>query len=890
MAHVRTRCGTSLALLLLALAGGSGAFAQRAGSIVGRVADPGGAPYVGAEVSVADLGLRAQTGAQGRYRILGVPAGSHTVRVDYLSAAKATETVEVPAGASVELDFELQSYVEEIHVTASPLLEGQAAALNQQKNALNITNIVSADQIGRFPDPNAAEATQRVPAITLQRDQGEGRYVLVRGTEARLNSTMVDGERIPSPEADGRDIALDVIPADLLQAIEVSKALTPDMDGDAIGGAVNLVTKRAPESRRLSATAAMGFNDLTEDGIVNGNLALGERFGVDRKLGLLVVGSLYDTDRGSDNFEPEYDDGDLAVLELRDYVITRQRYGASMSLDHRTSDATTLFARYLWNEYRDTEIRRGFTNVVEDGALERQIKDRLQQSKIDSLTLGGDTQVGSSNLLEYRLAYNRSREETPDEVESVFVQEDVEFAPNVSPESIDPDDIQANPLNEDIDAYELDEITLSANEAEEKDVVGAMDFSHAFYRDATFSGSYKMGAKARFKEKEQNGDLFEFSPEEDYRLIDFLSGFTSQTPFLDGRYRLGPFADPPAIRRLLRQGVFEQGRDLEEDLADFTADEDTLAAYGMTELYFGENTMLLAGLRAENTETDYDAFELEVDEEGDPVALSPVAGGTDYTDLLPMVHLRYRLDDDTNLRAALTRTLARPNFIDLAPYQLILREDEEIERGNPDLDVTTAWNLDLMAERYFQPVGILSGGVFYKRLADNVFTFRSEEIFDGDTFDVTQKRNGEAAEILGGEIALLRRWPSGVGVFLNLTYADSEADSPGREPARLQGQSEQVGNFALSYERGRVSAQASLNYHDEFLLEIGDEPAADLYIDEQLQLDVSGTFRLDERFSISLSLNNLTDEPYRVYEGVQDRPIQEEYYSWWGTLGLKLDL
>ena len=149
-----------------------------------------------------------------------------------------------------DVQLRLAGFREDVTVTA-PILEGQARALNQQQNAPNIMNVVSADQIGAFPDPNAAEAVQRVPGVSIQRDQGEGRYVLVRGTEARLNSMMIDGERIPSPEGDIRSVALDVIPADLLESIEVTKALTPDMDGDAIGGAVNLVTRQAPEKRRV---------------------------------------------------------------------------------------------------------------------------------------------------------------------------------------------------------------------------------------------------------------------------------------------------------------------------------------------------------------------------------------------------------------------------------------------------------------------------------------------------------------------------------------------------------------------------------------------------------------------------------------------------------------
>ena len=154
--------------------------------------------------------------------------------------------------------------------------------------------------------------------------------------------------------------------------------------------------------------------------------------------------------------------------------------------------------------------------------------------------------------------------------------------------------------------------------------------------------------------------------------------------------------------------ILEGEPNLEEDLADFDASEDTLAAFGMVELMFGAKTTLLGGVRVENTTTDYTAYELILDDEGDPLDLEPVQGDKDYTEWLPQVHLVYRLDKSSNLRAAITRSLARPNFEDVAPWRLINREDEEIELGNPDLDVTTSWNFDLMWERYLEPLGIIS--------------------------------------------------------------------------------------------------------------------------------------------------------------------------------------
>jgi TonB-dependent receptor len=866
------------------------AIAQNTGAIVGTVLDEQGNPLVGAEVSIAEVNLVTSTDAQGRFRLQGIPVGPQKVLVLYLSAAAGdAREIVIEAGKTTDLQFSLKRFAEEIEVRA-PILEGEASALNQQKNAPNITNVVSADQMGRFPDPNAAEATQRIPAITLQRDQGEGRYILVRGTEARLNSTTVDGERIPSPEADGRDIALDVIPADLLQSIEVSKALTPDMDGDAIGGSVNLVTKRAPESNRISATLASGWNTLTEGGIQNGNFAWGSRFGAEKKLGVLFAGSYYSTDRGSDTFEAEYDDGDLENFELRDYILTRTRTGATVALDYRLSDRTSLFARGLWNDYKDDEVRRAMINAVGDDEIIREVRDRVQQSKIMSITLGGERQLGTTSTVDFRIASNQSEEETPDQFTSAFIQEDVEFDPNVSPDSIDPDNIRANPLNEDIDEFFLDEIARESKSAEEKDLVGAANFARAFYRDASFNGTWKVGAKLRFKEKNQNSDVFVFEPDDDFAMTDVLSDYQSETDFLDGRYANGLFGDPSEIRRLITTLDGEGEFDPEEDLADFDSSEDTQAVFGMLNLNLGSKMSWVAGLRVERTKTDYTANELAFDEDGDFTGLTPVTGGNDYTEVLPMIHWKYQLNDRTNLRAALTRTFARPNFIDLAPYQLIVREDEEIERGNPALEPTKSWNLDLFAERYFEPVGIISGGLFYKKLSDNIFTFNFEEDFQGDEFDITQKRNGGDATLMGAEVAFQRSLPGGFGVYFNYTFVDSEAEYPERGTARLQGQAEQTGNLALSLERGRFSGRISANHNSGYILEIGEEAAEDIVIDEHLQFDFSASLRLTNMLSLSLQLMNLGDEPYRVYEGRSDRPIQEEYYGSWGTLGLKINL
>lgn len=865
------------------------------GRIIGKVYSPAGEVLDKAKVAVKGLNLSAISGNDGVYILRQVPAGTHEVVCSYIGYPDVTEEVTVEAGGTLTHDCHF-AYGDEIEVRSSPLLVGQAKALNKQKNTINITNIVAADQIGRFPDRNAAEATQRIPGISVLRDQGEGRYVMIRGTEARLNSTTVNGERIPSPEAGTRDIALDTIPSDLLESIEVSKALTPDMDGDSIGGTVDLITGRAPEKLRVSAMAGLGYRELVEEPGYNAFLTWGQRF-ADNKLGILLSGSTSDSKQGSDNFEPEYDDGDLALIELRDYTIERERDGMTADLDYNASDRSNFFLRGLWTNYRDTEDRRAKGDVVEDGEIERALRDRAQKSHIYSASFGGEHIAGSSLVVDYRLAWNRAQEETAFQLTSTFLQEDVEFAPNVGPGSINPNDIQANPLNEDINEFWFDELEEESKKAVEEDVVGAINFTQGWYRDAGFSGLWKAGAKYRAKTKDQYYEVFAYGYDGDLNITDVLDDWQSETPFIGGRYTLGRFQSPGLIRSMWSQGLFEfDEKSLEDDLSDFDASEDTMAGYGMVELMFGGNTTLLGGVRVESTATDYNAFELVYDEEGDPVSLTPVKGDKDYTEWLPQFHLVYKLDERSNLRAAVTRSLARPNFEMIAPWRLTNREDEEIELGNPDLDVTTAWNLDLMYERYLDPIGIISAGLFYKELSDNVYFFRFDEEFDGVEFEVTQPRNGDSATLWGIELAYQNNFTnapgfwSGFGVYFNWTYVDSEARYPDRDATRLQGQAEHVGNAALVYEKYGFSARLSYNFHGKNILEVGGEPADDLWVDDHGQIDFLGQVQVTPKISVVLELINLTDEPYWVYEGTRDRPRQVEYYSWWGTLGVRFDL
>jgi TonB-dependent receptor len=843
-----------------------------------------------AEVSVEGSFLVTLTDINGRYELRDVPAGNPKIVVRMLGYADATREVPLAAGQIATADFSLEINRTTVTVVGEPLFEGQAKALNEQLNAVNIKNVVSADQIGRFPDPNAAEATQRVPGVTILRDQGEGRYVIIRGTEPRLNATMINGERMPAPEGDLRQVALDVVPADLLETIEVTKALTPDMDADSIGGSVNLVTKAAPLTPRLSLTLGGGYNELTSGPIKIFNGTYGRRLYRNR-LGFVLSGSFFETDRGSENFEGAWDDGLFSEVELRDYRLRRTRKGLTGSFDYRATEATNLYFRTIYNDYDDNEQRRTIVNLIEDGEIERGFRERYEGQKIQSYTAGGNSVIGSAWQVDWRFTYAQAEEREPFNLQSAFIQEDVVFRP-----SIVNGFPQANPQNENLNRSFLDEITSGDNFTSDRDYVGSFNISRPFQFSATNGALFKAGTRIRDKRKLRNNLLTAYSPDDDVTLGSVQDSTFSRPDFLNGRATFTPGFPPAGFsENLIQGGTLESEVDPEENIADYDANERIQAGYVMTELYFGSRLMILPGLRFERTAIDYQAPRIIFDEDGDYAGQTLVNGSNSYINWLPGLHARYRLDQNSNIRAAYTRTIARPNYSDLPPFELILREDREIFRGNPDLKTTTSNNIDILAERYFNTVGVLSGGFFYKRIANNIFLQRTVQTIDGDRYEIEQPQNGESANLYGGEIAYQNRFSrlpgfwGGFGFFGNVTFTKSDSILLDRTGVRLPGQAGQTANLSLSYENKGFSGRIAWNFQGTLLEEVGEEEERDIFLDNRQQLDLSVSQRLTKNFRLFFDILNLTNQPFRRYEGVSTQPVQQEYYRTWFMGGLKID-
>lgn len=259
------------------------------GTIRGRIIDTSNRHYRGLDLH-REPENRSNQRRKRFYTFANLNPGTYTVKVSYVGYAPVEMKITIPEGKTLERDVILNEGVELQEIVIGGAFQGQRRAINSQKNSLGIKNVVSADQVGKFPDSNIGDALKRISGINVQYDQGEARFGQVRGTSADLSSVTINGNRIPSAEGDTRNVQLDLIPADMIQTIEVSKVVTSDMDGDAIGGSINLVTKNSPYKRTLTATAGSGYNWISEKAQLNLGLTYGDRFFND-KLGVMLSAS-----------------------------------------------------------------------------------------------------------------------------------------------------------------------------------------------------------------------------------------------------------------------------------------------------------------------------------------------------------------------------------------------------------------------------------------------------------------------------------------------------------------------------------------------------------------------------------------------------------------------
>lgn len=809
--------------------------------------------------------------------------------------------------------------LETIEVTAQAA--NASSDIERQRRSNKVVAVQTSDAIGELPDANVTEALQRMPGVFIARDQGEGRFVGVRGIDPNLNAATINGVSLPAPETDSRAVAMDVIPSDLLASLEVFKTLTPDMSADSIGGAIEIKSLNAldQDGQQFKLSVENSYSTLQEENSPKLAGTLTRVFELDggRELGVAIAASHQERKFGSENVETDgiweeltAEDGSeafgAAEIEQRDYTVTRERTGLAANFDLSLGETSLLYLHTLYSDFSDEEERQrnswkldeendnpatitASSAVWNDAALEKSLKDRFEEQQILSMVFGGEHDLGQWGV-EYALGYSHAEEAEPHRRDTDFVQEGLQLGYTSAGEkptlAIGAGDVEAAM---DASNYKLDEIVIEDNFTEDEEVSFRIDIS----REIQLAGNpseLKFGLHERRREK--TGDLNAVVYDDfggDFTLADFAM---NNVDYSLGRF--GPGINMGGLNNFIDASLSSFAVD-ETDTAldsarDYAMNEDISALYVMNSIEM-DRAQLVYGVRYEST--DFSAAGNQVVESGEAIPgaeqvaedvyVSPVSFAQEYSKLFPSVNFKYDYNDNIVLRAAYTESLSRPAFGALNPSPETIEYDEgelEVEAGNPALDPYEAQNLDFTAEYYADALGMFSAGIFHKRIDNFIVTADVASTTDFSRYvgslpvedaEVLQSINGDTATLTGAELSWTRGFDNGLLLRANATFADSEASlGPGAGAGRndeisLPSQADIVGNFIVGYERDALSLRLATTFKGERLLEVDLEDAAgDRYESDHMQVDLSARYRFSNGLQLTFSGVNLTDEPFFV--------------------------
>ena len=902
------------------------------GTVSGRVTSGELRPLSGVAVQVQGTGRADMTNEAGEFTISNVPAGNHTIEASRLGYTTTTSRAQVAAGGTVRVTLTLrESAVVLEGVTVSPIREGQARALEQQKNADNIVSVISADAVGNFPDANVADALKRVSGIGLVRFRGEGVAVNIRGAPPEMSAIAINGVNMPSGSTE-RDANLNVLSTDLIGALEVNKALTPDMDADAIGGRVNIVTKGALDAgkRRIRISPQLGYYDLGNvRNNTNGSATFGDVFNVGgNMLGVMLSGSHSVVARDMDNLENTFSGTPVSGFRpsgftVKAYDITRTRYSGTARLDYAIGDQTHFFLSASDARLHNAEIRNtasihwpsyasSTTGVISNSGAATfapgsdihqgvntstssrlNFIDRLNITDTRSLSGGGRHTFGRVTW-DYTGSVSYAQQEAPPGRKYIAYRTPTsgagvqtvkyDFSNPAFPKFTRLDRSTGAPvdglLHPDLSLYNFFEFNEQYDLTRDR-TQGFVSNVTVPYTVAGLDASFQVGGKYNYREKDrvrtftQSLQATRAEPTAP-KLTELLRG-RQMNNF--GRYALGPAFDTRTVHQLAGdQDLIKNETNIPASEAPnaYIVDEAIYAAYAMSTLNIGA-LRLLAGLRAEQTALTGSG---KVSTDGWKT-ITDLTNERTFNHVFPSLHAKYELPTGTILRAAVTSGINRPKFTNIRPSGNLIENEvlSTFSGSNPDIKPTTARSYDLMAEHYF-PLGIVSGGLFVKQLKNVVFrTIRdgtADDFFVGQSlegFRITRDDNGPDGVIRGAEINLDRAFTflpgllSGLGMMTNYTYTFSEATTPTGGKSTLANQPSKVVNASAYYEKHGLSLRLTYNWQNDYVETIGEADWQSLRVAPRGIYDLTTSFKVNRNASVFLEGSNLGNS------------IQEKYYG-----------
>ncbi len=878
-------------------------------TLKGVVLDDEELPLIGATVQLTETNLFTTTGMDGSFIINGVPTGYHILKISFVGFTSFEKTISVQNEPIVIQNIQLKLNVTQLtefefvqDVDGSTI----SGSRIKEKSSAMVMNVTSAEAIALSPDNSVAEVVQRISGVTMESNpSGTGEsFAIIRGMPKRYNYTLVNGIKIPSSDNKNRYVSLDLFPSDLLERVEVVKSLTPNMEGDAVGGAVNMVMRNAPNKKLILANGFVGYHNIlfnqsfqnfdaqeinpvspfekngptykaTMDDFTTKNmesnskdfapdyyvsLGYGQRFFKD-KLGVLISGTANKMHTGTDavRFEPSTtrDGTSLPVLtnmSERFYFNDITQFGLNVAVDYQLSKnhkirLSSIFLDLNNNQLRnETKTRLWGVNPGDNQVEVHSQRFRKTHQRINNYTLEAEHKLSDKWTLDWKAAYSKARRERPDHADFVTVSN---YSLIQDQKSIlvaeDGDNSRAWEYNTD------------------KDITGILNLAYTKDNEKN-TYVFKMGGLYRLKSRNSFIVTYNFNPDPGIQAYGY-----DWKPDDSNITKYGTWEKYGDINFRIRNPQGSTRNELNQD-----SHQNVAAVYGMVDADFSKVLNVIAGARIEYTDQGY-------------TLLAPRAGQEPenkqtYSDVLPSMAIKYALNNKSNIRLSYFYSIIRPSYFEIVPY--IYRQEDYVEMGNPELQKIRTHNVDLRYEIFSKGTDQFLIGAFYKQINDPI----EYVLTDGNDFGVNdivrRPQNFGTAINYGAELNFIKYIRS-FGVKINYSYTHSEITTQKSLRKRedpednssnivtvnidqsrpLQGQASHIGNFSLLYKgiKNGFNAQLAFNYTGERIRTVSNFYNNDEWEKPFYQLDFSAEKNLNKKWQVYLKMRNLLNAKYQTF-------------------------
>lgn len=860
-------------------------------NIKGKVKDAiTGEQLIGATVYIDGIkGGGAITGLDGSFSLRNIKKGEYKIVCTYVGYKQEKQLIKAMNNNELMINFALSPNdvkLIDIEIIGTKDRTSDRSTIETERNANTILNVIGAKAIELSPDLTVANVIQRMSGVTVERNEnGDGQYAILRGMDKRYNYTLVNGVKIPSPDNKNRYVPLDIFPSELLDRLEVTKALTPDMEGDAIGGTVNMLMKDAPNHFLFSVNASMGYNSMffnhkfdsydykeinsQSPYEINGDgykastndfpkgtirlkrnnvqpsmwagIAIGNRF-FDKRFGIIFAGSIQNSYRGNDGviFSTALETKDVSNntnvtdMSKRTYSEQQQRYGVHAKMDYKLGHGQKLMWFNSFMNMTSAQVRDQYTVWIPDNNSSNQTsfstRFRYNNQSIFNSALRGEHTI-LEDILEFNwiASYSTARSAAPD--------------------------------NTTIGGTTYHQST--------GDMTTASEATHRWEHNS--DNDWSGYASLDWNPIVSNKELLKISAGGMYRKKKRNNFYAN--------YTLEPWDDSKSEyeERVLVKGVdwndyteikyrVKDGSGISDPL-NYKAKENISAGYLQYRLQF-KRLQIFGGVRVEKTDQGYSLLY--------PTSAAEPEGEQSYTDILPSVHLKFSPWKKQNFRLSYFRSINRPSFFEIVPYKNIY--EDYSERGNPNLKHTVADNLDFRYEYFPSHSEQLMAGLFYKRIKNPIENGMYVEGQDASYMP----QNYGTANNYGAEIDIVK-YVHSFGIKGNYTYTKSNITTTKEQWQRsasgdkivalidqkrpLNGQSQHVANISLLYKDDKKGwdAQIAASYTGERIYSVSRYLNDDMWEKALVQFDASLEKRFKNGISIFIKANNLLNPHSQVF-------------------------